>query len=453
MSEDNNNNKKKTGEEDTRLLLTTVMAASGTTHCPSDYDGDLPKTVSKIKQEQREILDYYSKLRPRQDAITIDCSSSAFESASTSGASTAVAKRQSDDASRPSINPPQPKKRSVTFAERIEEKEQELDDMSILRYRSRENCTSTKNKPSQEDQSSDEEEGDSSPKKSPAPYFHHLNLLWYPVAEPDNDYVKALMNDYCRFCNKKNKRCSNRVFGMYCEYVVELQRVSSPVEMMKNKKMVMDLYVKAYNRAFKFFKYRKSKRTLVLDGTYYPPQCMMYRINHLIKDLENVEMEIINKNETLDSLYDNVRKQRLLNKKLRDKGLEASNTSLDNVCEHCHEDGECCHDKMYSDYIAHRISQLVGLYPCAFDGATTSKIYVRLYNSAKHFVEFKKNGRVVPSTLDFPPECMKTNMTEVIDEVIYSHKYYIQDMETHELMDWKGSTMNLNGLVPFDDFI
>ena len=222
--------------------------------------------------------------------------------------------------------------------------------------------------------------------------------------------------------------------------------------MMGNKKKVRDIFVKSYSNAFKFYRFRKSKDILVLEGTYYLPQCVKNRLNCTLIDLSNGEEAIVNGNETVSGLYTSTRKKELKEKMISLESFGACIFSPEGRCDHCFEVYDFCHNKMYTNYIAHRMTQLVGLYPQVFDSYNTQKTYIKLYNSANHFVEFKKTRKVVASTLNVPPKCMKENMDEVITSVVYKHKYCVQDMTKDEVLEWKGADMNLNGVVPFDDY-
>ena len=117
MSENNNPNKS-TGN---RISLSSVISASGTSHCPATNDGNIDNAVKKIKEEQKELMDFFEQ-QNKQNKNTI----SILDSPSS------VSRKKPRHESPDPKSPPNAAIKDTKDA--IEAKEEQWDELSCLSY-------------------------------------------------------------------------------------------------------------------------------------------------------------------------------------------------------------------------------------------------------------------------------------------------------------------------------
>ena len=161
---------------------------------------------------------------------------------------------------------------------------------------------SKKHSPKYEDNASDDSSITARPNKS-VTSFDPLFLVWRPLPKKSK-YFQDLENQICRDCCQKCKFCHDNLFGNYARACVTYYQQFAPVEMMGDHDIAKKIFRKAYNRAFKFYRFRMNKDNYHLpESNFHLPRCMCHTLKCITDKLADHEEWILRNHNTLDSLY------------------------------------------------------------------------------------------------------------------------------------------------------
>ena len=243
--------------------------------------------------------------------------------------------------------------------------------------------------------------------------------------------------DYCDGCEKFLSSCHSHRYGKYCREVVMFKVNNSPADMTGKK--CTEAFCKAYNRALDFC-YFKFHNILIPKGFYYPTACLMEDLDHVIVDVEELQEKHINGEEKYTKTKYFERKDIIKMKMPTNHHQETS--SSHEFCVQCNEEKENCHRILFAAYCKAHVTRDMKLFPTAMTCHAASKLFIKKYNSALHFVSYDKYEAVTHESFELPPNCLKHEMDKILEIVKQHHDEYNAHINGKE---WRYASMDFMG--------